>query len=239
LVSVRPIGVGQRNIREVYCPILKHFSISTVLYANKKENKMNLVKKYYQLHNWLFNEASFISGLGPLALRLFLFPVFWVAGMNKLESFDGIVQWFDSGLGLPFPTLMAALATGTEILGGLLLLVGFATRWISIPLMATMLVAIFAVHWPNGWQASHDLLSWGANENTEEALRRLDIAKDILREHGNYEWLTEKGSIVSSNNGIEFGVTYFVMLLALFFSGGGKLFSVDYYLDRHFSKQAN
>lgn len=199
---------------------------------------MNLVQKYYQLHHGLFNNTDVLSGLGPLALRLFLFPVFLVAGMNKVESFNGIVQWFDSGLGLPFPTLMAALATGTEVLGGILLLIGFATRWIAIPLMITMLVAIFAVHWPNGWQATHDLLSWGANANTEEALNRLDIAKDILREHGNYEWLTEKGSLVSSNNGIEFGVTYFVMLLALFFSGGGKFVSVDYFLDRHFSKRA-
>ncbi|MEP1743261.1 MAG: DoxX family protein [Kangiellaceae bacterium] len=201
---------------------------------------MNLVQKYYQLHRFLF-ENNILSGLGPLALRLFLFPVFWVAGMNKLNGFESIVEWFgnpDWGLGLPMPTVMAFLATATEVIGAILLLIGLATRWIAIPLMITMLVAIFAVHWPNGWQATHDLQSWGANENTEEALRRLGIAKDILREHGNYEWLTEKGSITSGNNGIEFGVTYFVMLLALFFSGGGRLFSVDYYLNKHFSKQA-
>lgn len=200
---------------------------------------MNLVNQYYQLHNRLFNENCFFSGLGPLALRLFLVPVFWVAGFNKLEGFDGVVYWFGESLGLPFPTLMAGLATATEIFGAVLLLLGFATRWISIPLMVTMLVAIFSVHWPHGWQATHDLMSWGANENTAEAINRLSIARDILQEHGNYEWLTEKGKIVSSNNGIEFGVTYFVMLFALFFSGGGKFFSVDYYLDRHFKKQTN
>ena len=201
---------------------------------------MNLVQKYYQLHNHLFNN-NLLNGLGPLALRLFLFPVFWVAGMNKLEGFDNIVEWFGNsewGLGLPMPTLMAFLATATEVVGAVLLLLGLATRWIAVPLMITMLVAIFSVHWPNGWQATHDLMSWGANENAEEALRRLGIAKDILREHGNYEWLTEKGGITSSNNGIEFGTTYFVMLLALFVSGGGKIFSVDYYLDKHFSKKA-
>jgi len=201
---------------------------------------MNLITKYYQLHNYIFNNQSFISGLGPLALRLFLFPVFWVAGMNKVEGFESIVEWFgnsDWGLGLPVPTLMAVLATGAEVIGAVLLLLGLATRWIAIPLMITMIVAIFSVHWPNGWQATHDLMSWGANANADEALRRLDIAKDILREHGNYEWLTEKGGITSSNNGIEFGVTYFVMLVALFFSGGGRLFSVDYYLDRHLNPE--
>lgn len=100
-----------------------------------------------------------------------------------------------------------------------------------------MLVAIFAVHWENGWQAVHDLQSWGATEKTSEAITRLDRAKAILQEHGNYDWLTAKGNFVVSNNGIEFGVTYLVMLIALFFSGGGRLFSVDYFLNRHFSKQ--
>ena len=196
-----------------------------------------LVVFYYRLHNAIFNKTDILSGLGPLALRLFLVPVFWVAGSNKIEGFGDVVEWFGNdewGLGLPFPELMAGLATGTELLGAVLLLLGLATRWISIPLIITMLVAIFAVHWENGWQAIHDLKSWGANENAAAAIDRLDRAKDILREHGNYEWLTEKGSFVVSNNGIEFGATYLVMLIALFFSGGGKYFSVDYFLNKHF-----
>jgi len=200
---------------------------------------MNMVEKYYQLHNMLFSNRAIFTGLGPLALRLFLVPVFWVAGMNKVDGFEGIVYWFGESLGLPFPTMMAGLATGTEIIGAGLLLLGLATRWIAIPLMITMLVAIFAVHWPNGWQATNDLMSPGVKETTAEALNRLSISKDILREHGNYEWLTEYGGLTSSNNGVEFGVTYFVMLLALFCSGGGRLFSVDYYLDKHFNKQTD
>jgi len=199
---------------------------------------MNIIQSYYRFHHTIFNKTDVFSGLGPLALRLFLFPVFLVAGMNKLDGFEGVVEWFGNnewGLGLPFPTLMAGLATAIEIVGAFLLLLGLATRWISIPLMITMLVAIFSVHWENGWQATHDLMSWGASANAEEALERLSIAKDILREHGNYEWLTAKGGLTASNNGIEFGTTYFVMLFALFFSGGGKLFSIDYYLERHFS----
>jgi uncharacterized membrane protein YphA (DoxX/SURF4 family) len=54
----------------------------------------------------------------------------------------------------------------------------------------------------------------------------------LLREHGNYSWLTDKGSLVVLNNGIEFGATYFVMLLALFFSGAGRFVSVDYWIGR-------
>ena len=36
------------------------------------------------------------------------------------------------------------------------------------------------------------------------------------------------------NNGIEFAVTYLIMLFALLFTGGGRYVSVDYYLSRLF-----
>ena len=176
-----------------------------------------------------------IDFLGPLALRLYLVPVFWVAGTNKLSGFDNVVEWFGNsewGLGLPLPGLMAFLATWTEVIGAVLLLLGLAVRWISVPLMVTMLVAIFAVHWDNGWQAVHDLRSPFPAPDAAEAVERLDRAKAILMEHGNYEWLTQKGSFVMSNNGIEWGVTYFVMLLALFFTGGGRYFSLDDWIKR-------
>ena len=171
-----------------------------------------------------------IDFLGPLALRLYLVPVFWVAGTNKLGSLENVAAWFgnpDWGLGLPAPTLMAYLATYTEVLGAVALLLGLATRWFAIPLMVTMLVAAFKVHAENGWQAVADAASPFPNANIEGAIERLDKAKSLLREHGNYDWLTETGNFVISNSGMEWAITYFVMLLALFFTGPGKL-SLDH-----------
>lgn len=174
--------------------------------------------------------------LGPLALRLYLVPVFWVAGMNKFNSMDSTISWFanpDWGLGLPAPALMAWLATGTEIIGAMALLLGFGTRLIAIPLMITMLVAAFKVHFDKGWQAVADPMSPFANADIEGAVQRLDKAKSLLREHGNYDWLTETGNFVVSNGGMEWAITYFVMLLALFFSGAGRL-SLDYLVTQRF-----
>jgi len=184
-----------------------------------------------KMQSWLdaTNVADF---LGPLALRLYLVPVFWVAGTNKLNGMDNVISWFgnpDWGLGLPAPALMAWLATGSEVLGAIALLVGLGVRWFAIPLMVTMLVAAFKVHGENGWQAVADPMSPFANANIEGAVERLDKAKSLLREHGNYDWLTDTGNFVVSNNGMEWAITYFVMLLALYFSGAGKL-SVDYLL---------
>jgi uncharacterized membrane protein YphA (DoxX/SURF4 family) len=174
--------------------------------------------------------------LAPLAIRLYLAPVFWMAGTKKFASFDSTVGWFgnpDWGLGLPFPTLMVLLAATAETLGAILLLLGLFTRWISIPLMITMVVAAATVHWHNGWLAiAEGADSLFATERTIGAIERLDRAKTILQEHGNYDWLTQNGSLVILNNGIEFAVTYFIMLLTLFFIGAGRWVSLDHWLAR-------
>ncbi|NNG14655.1 MAG: DoxX family protein [Gammaproteobacteria bacterium] len=183
----------------------------------------------------LLNRTRAFDFLGPLALRLYLVPVFWMAGINKYNSFEDTAAWFgnpDWGLGLPFPEVMAFLATGTELAGAIMLLIGFGVRWISIPLMITMIVAAVTVHLENGWLAISEGTGIFATERTIAATDRLGRAKEILQEHANYEWLTEHGSLVMLNNGIEFAATYFIMLLALFFIGSGKYLSVDYWLVR-------
>ncbi|HSD69412.1 MAG TPA: DoxX family protein [Woeseiaceae bacterium] len=187
----------------------------------------------------LLDKTHAVDFLGPLALRLYLVPVFWVAGTNKLGGMENVIAWFGNdewGLGLPFPVLMAWLAVSAEVLGAIALLAGFATRWFSIPLMVTMLVAAFSVHAKNGWQAVADPRSPFPNADVAGAMERLDKAKELLKDHGNYEWLTETGNFVVANNGMEWAITYFVMLLALFFAGAGKL-SVDHLIARRFQAQ--
>lgn len=114
-----------------------------------------LLSFFHRIHTAL-NHTRIADFLAPLLLRLFLAPVMFSAGYNKAMSFEGTVSWFGNtewGLGLPFPALLAFLATATELVGGVLLLLGLFTRYISIPLMFTMLVAIGTVHWGNGWFA--------------------------------------------------------------------------------------
>ena len=198
---------------------------------------MSLTATLSSIHQKFVDTLQHIDGLGPLLLRLFLAPIMIQAGWTKFASFDDTVAWMgnpDWGLGLPFPELMVTLAAGTELIGGILLVLGLATRWIAIPLIITMLVAIFSVHWENGWLALSDASSWLANDRIMEAVPRKAAAIEILKEHGNYQWLTGRGSITILNNGIEFAATYLVMLVALLFTGGGRYFSLDYWLGRRF-----
>lgn len=184
-----------------------------------------------------------------LLLRIYLVPVFFIAGSNKwnpvaeggtfnpAEGLADVANWFgnpDWGLGLPAPLLMALLAWAAEYLGAIALALGVAVRWVCIPLMFTMIVAATTVHWGNGWQAVHDIKSPHASANVEDAIDRLSRAKSILKEHGNYGYLTEHGGFVVSNNGIEWAATYFIMLMALMFLGAGRFFSIDYWINRKY-----
>ena len=175
------------------------------------------------------------DGLAALGLRLYLVPVFWMAGTNKLMHFQDTIDWFgnsDWGLGLPFPSIMAALATSAELSGAVLLALGLFTRLISIPLIITMFVAIFTVHLPHGWQAIADPNAPFANAQVLASAEKLEKAREILETYGNYDWLTSNGSLVILNNGVEFAVTYSVMLLALIVLGGGRYVSLDYWFTR-------
>lgn len=211
----------------------------------------SLVAFCTRVHQGIFGRLQGLDGLPPLLLRLYLAPVMMAAGLHKFRNFDDMVSWFGNpefGLGLPAPALMVSLAAGSELLGGCALLIGFAVRWVAVPLMVSMAVAIGAVHWEHGWFAiapsdpatsTAKLLAdvgipaaQRSLDNSVEVGKRLMAAKALLREHGNYAWLTEKGGFVILNNGIEFAYTYLIMLLSLFFSGGGRFFSLDYWLAR-------
>ncbi len=186
----------------------------------------------HQMQDYL-NRSKAADFIAPLAIRLYLVPIMWMAGSKKFADFPSTIEWFgntDWGLGLPMPTVMATLVTGTETIGAICLLLGLGVRWVSIPLFLTMIGAMITVHWQNGWLAIAEGSGFFANERTMEAAIRLEKAKEILQTHGNYDWLTETGSFVILNNGVEFAATYAIMLVVLFFYGGGRYVSLDYWL---------
>ena len=97
-----------------------------------------------------------------------------------------------------------------------------------------MLVAAVTAHLQNGWLAISTGSGLFATERTMGAIERLDRAKEVLKVHADLEWLTENGSLVILNNGIEFAATYVIMLLALLYLGGGRYISLDYWLAERF-----
>jgi putative oxidoreductase len=98
-------------------------------------------------------KLSHLKDIPLLVMRLVLAYGFYEPAMMKIKDIGAIAEWFASSA-IPLPTLSAYLATYTEVLGFIFLTFGFATRFISIPLMITMLVAIKTVHFQNGFSAS-------------------------------------------------------------------------------------
>ena len=89
--------------------------------------------------------GNFLKPLFLLAVRLFWGWQFFKTGLGKFADLESITNYFAT-LGIPSPAINAMMAATTETIGGLFLMLGFATRLISIPLIVTMLVALFTAH---------------------------------------------------------------------------------------------
>jgi len=85
--------------------------------------------------------AAALAFLPPLLTRLVIGQAFFFTGRGKLENFDRTVGFFTS-LGIPFPALNAAFVSRLEFYGGMLLVVGLATRLVAAGLASTMVVAL-------------------------------------------------------------------------------------------------
>lgn len=89
----------------------------------------------------------FNSLQNPLALasRLLFAALFLPAGIGKLTGFAGTVGYITS-VGMPMPTVAAAIAAAVEVLGGLALIFGVGTRFAALALAFFTLVASFFFH---------------------------------------------------------------------------------------------
>lgn len=88
---------------------------------------------------------------GLLAMRAMVGVVFFFHGSQKLFAWFGGPGMhgtadFMATMGIPLPHVSAVLVGATEFFGGLALLVGLATRLVTVPMIFSMLVAVFVVH---------------------------------------------------------------------------------------------
>ena len=93
---------------------------------------------------------------GPTLLRVCVGAVFIAHGAQKLfgiwggPGLDGTAAML-TGLGLPYPQPLAIVLAVVEFGGGILLALGGLTRWAALALAIDMAVAIWKVHYRNGF----------------------------------------------------------------------------------------
>lgn len=160
-----------------------------------------VLKKMYAEFSRL---SEYTQSLGLLGLRFILAYTFFQPAMVKWSDMSSVISWFEY-MGMPFPTLNAYMAASTEITGVVLLTLGLFTRFISIPLMVIMFVAIATVHGTNGFAF--------VQEGTE-----------VVNAYVNGELV--EGTMIKLQNGYELVLYYILMLFVLLGQGGGK-FSLD------------
>jgi len=101
-----------------------------------------------------------------LVLRLLLGLVFFPHGMSKLTTmfggygFEGTMGFFTGKLGIP--AVFAFLAIMAEGVGWLGLVTGFLTRVAAFGIAMNMAVAVYMMHWQNGF-----FMNWFGNQKGE------------------------------------------------------------------------
>jgi uncharacterized membrane protein YphA (DoxX/SURF4 family) len=90
--------------------------------------------------HWIFNPP--LDGpRATTALRLMVGGVFFWEGILKFVYANQGIGRFTK-LGMPFPALTAGFIGSLEIAGGILLMLGLLTRFIAIPFLVEMVVAV-------------------------------------------------------------------------------------------------
>ena len=108
---------------------------------------MNPPKSFVAVRNLIATVVTRLTWLPPLLARVALGVVFIQSGWGKLHDIPGTTENF-VGWHIPFPHLNAIMAASTEFIGGCLILAGFGTRIVAVPLIVVMTVAIATAKWP-------------------------------------------------------------------------------------------
>jgi len=97
----------------------------------------HLIRRAYEL---FVTAANLLQSPLLLALRIYFFWQLFQTGQGKLSNIAKIIDYFTS-LGIPVPTVNAYFVSSLECFGGLLLIVGLASRPIALMVAISMCVA--------------------------------------------------------------------------------------------------
>ncbi|HEY3854147.1 MAG TPA: DoxX family protein [Verrucomicrobiae bacterium] len=89
----------------------------------------------------------------PLLIRLVIGYGFIVHGWAKFHNGPAGFEKLLIQIGAPLPGLTAWVVPSIEVLGGFMIFIGAFVRFVSVPLIGVMLVAIITVHWKYGFSS--------------------------------------------------------------------------------------
>jgi putative oxidoreductase len=102
----------------------------------------------------MFHSQAY-KDVAALIARALLAALFINAGYHKIVGFDAVVDSI-MGKGIPLPQITAVVVILIELVGGLMVLVGFQARWAAFAIMLLIIPINFFYHpfWADGGQLS-------------------------------------------------------------------------------------
>ncbi|MDP1675543.1 MAG: DoxX family protein [Bacteroidota bacterium] len=102
--------------------------------------KTTLLPLADKFHSAYTNILSYAQHPLLLLIRLYWGYDFFQTGLGKLNNLEGTTEFFTS-LNIPFPYLNAIAAGSTELICGILLMIGFGSRYFTLPLIIILSMA--------------------------------------------------------------------------------------------------
>ncbi len=99
-----------------------------------------MIAKVEPLYGWFLRISNSLQSPVLLLVRLYWGWQFFETGRGKLADIPKVVDYFTS-IGVPAPALNAHFIATLECVGGILLILGLASRLIALPLLIDMIMA--------------------------------------------------------------------------------------------------
>jgi putative oxidoreductase len=118
---------------------------------------LTMRSRFIAVREWL---GRFPLSLLQLGMRVGVGLVFFNAGLLKFKSFEFAVKLFQDEYKVPLldPAVAARIATFNELTLSVLLFIGLASRFATLPILGQILVIQIFVY-PNAW---NDHVFWGS-----------------------------------------------------------------------------
>jgi putative oxidoreductase len=113
------------------------------------------MKRRIDFVNRLYTWLNSVEWLARRAIRIAVGLEFFGSGLGKLGKLSGLIQYFRS-LGIPGAEILAPFVASTELVCGVLIALGLATRPAAVMLCGVMTVAIVTAAVPE----KHITASW-------------------------------------------------------------------------------
>ena len=108
--------------------------------------------------NTFDTKTSGVQDAALLVARILIASMFIIAAYNKFKGYDGTITYF-TRLGIPAAGVIAPFVELCEVIGAVLLIVGYRTRCVVLALGAFVVVAGILAHtnFADGNQLNHFL----------------------------------------------------------------------------------